>query len=84
VHLLAFLACQSPNIEHDLLQRLQLAHLLILLLCCLCAQARLEAFQTALSELVVYKSRINVALLQVRTPQHAQAAVTLRIARCLS
>jgi hypothetical protein len=37
--------------------------------CVLCAQARLEAFQTALSELVVYKSRINVALLQVSTLQ---------------
>jgi hypothetical protein len=38
----------------------------IMLFCCACVQARLEAFQTALSELVVYKSRINVALLQVR------------------
>jgi hypothetical protein len=35
-------------------------------------QARLEAFQAALSELVVYKSRINVALLQVRRKPEQQ------------
>jgi hypothetical protein len=50
-------------------------------------QARLEAFQTALSELVVYKSRINVALLQVRAPQlKGLAAVNCgwQSAQCLS
>jgi hypothetical protein len=33
--------------------------------CVLCLQARLAAYQEALSELVMYKSRIDVAVLQV-------------------
>jgi hypothetical protein len=39
--------------------------LLLLLLLLPVLQARLAAYQEALSELVMYKSRIDVALLQV-------------------
>lgn len=39
-------------------------HLVTACAVCCAVQARLEAFQTALSELIMFKSRVDVALLQ--------------------
>ena len=58
---LLHVSSRQATLSHCLLSCAFLLHSL--------AQARVEAFNAALSELVMYKSRVNVALLQVSAQQ---------------